>query len=80
LYICLNCGYIFESPFHWDEKHGFDYPPWESQYSCPKCHGDYAETYKCDLCDEYIVDDYIELDDGRKVCHNCYIERKLENG
>ena len=60
MYICLDCGYLFEEPKHYTETHGLDTPPYEQLIGCPKCSGAFVETYRCDCCGEWIIDKYIK--------------------
>ena len=72
MYVCVNCGQLFEMPAHVTEKHGFDYPPYEEVAMCPFCGGDFVETYQCEECGEYIDGEYIQLANGECYCQNCY--------
>lgn len=72
MYICLDCGCIFENPRKYTETHGLDSPPYEEWNGCPYCGGFYTETYRCDLCGKYIEDEYITTDRGDIICDNCY--------
>ena len=72
MYICLECDTTFSSPHQFTETHGLDYPPYESYWGCPKCGGAYVEAHECDRCGQYIMEDYIELDDGTLICDQCY--------
>ena len=72
MYICLDCNTTFSSPRQFTETHGLDCPPYESYWGCPKCGGAYIETTECHRCGQYIVEDYIELDDGTLICDACY--------
>ena len=71
LYICLECGKVFEEPVYWTERHGFSYGPYEEWYGSPCCYGGYTRAYECDYCGELITDDYIKIED-RRYCQNCY--------
>ena len=75
-YVCLDCGYVFDKPIVWVEKHGLDTPPYEQFNGCPKCGGAYTEAHKCDCCNEWITDDYIKVGDKR-YCDNCYCHYEL---
>ncbi len=47
MYICLDCGCVFEKAKPYREPHG------EVTYGCPKCDGfDYTEADRCE-CGEY---------------------------
>jgi formylmethanofuran dehydrogenase subunit E len=72
LFICMECGELFEHPVEWVETHGFSTPPYEHWSGSPCCHGNYAETFKCDMCDEWIEGQYIKTNDGDRICDNCY--------
>lgn len=72
MFICLDCGEIFEKPKIFTETHGLGSPPYEELYGCPLCGGSYAETYKCDVCGKYVEDEYITTDKGYIICDNCY--------
>lgn len=72
MYICLDCNTTFSTPRQYIETHGFDYGPYESHWGCPKCGGAYIEAYECDKCGQYILEDYIELNDGTLICDRCY--------
>ena len=72
LFVCIECGNVFEDPKYWRETHSLDTPPYEEWSGCPKCHGAYTEAHKCDCCDEWIDDTYIKTDDDKRYCLNCY--------
>ena len=42
LYICHNCGEIFDEPRTYHETHGFTDGRYERQSCCPCCGGDYG--------------------------------------
>ena len=72
MYICLDCGCIFDEPKHWTETHNLDSPPYEEWSGCPSCGGDYAETFRCDECGDWIFGEYVCVKNGNKYCENCY--------
>ena len=72
MYICLDCGKIFETPAHFAESHGFDTPPYEEFDGCPECGGAFVEAFECEHCGQLITGDYIELADGSRYCEECY--------
>ena len=76
MFICLECGTLFEDPVEWEERHGLDYGPYEHWTGCPFCHGGYTEAHRCDECDEWIVDDYIKVGDKR-YCSECCLSMEL---
>ena len=76
MFVCLECGHIFETPKRWEETHGLAYGPYEKWSGCSICGGAYAEAYKCDCCEDWINDDYIKVD-GNRYCQDCCREVKL---
>ena len=76
-FICLDCNELFDEPSHWEERHGFDYGPFEQMSGCPYCGGSYVNAYKCDECDEWIIGDYIKTASGQRICENCYSTMEL---
>ena len=72
MWVCTNCGHIFEEPDRWEERHGFDYGPFEKFSGCPECGEPYVEAHKCDECDKFIVTKYIKTASGQRICENCY--------
>ena len=79
MFVCVECGHVFDQPDRWVERHGFDYGPYESFSVCPKCRGSYVEAHKCDCCDEWITGSYIKTEDGKRYCENCYVVMDLED-
>lgn len=77
MYICKDCGALFLNPKTYIEKHNLDTPPYEQWYGCPYCSGDFAETYECNICEDYIRGDYIKLSDGSYICDNCYTKHNI---
>lgn len=76
LNICVECGALFEVAEHYVEKHGLTYGPYEEYDGCPRCGGNYAETYICSCCGDWIRGNYIKIDDER-ICDNCYVKYEL---
>ena len=56
MFVCLDCGYVFEEAVRHTETHGFTDGRYETWHGCPKCSGAFVETRCCDNCGEYIVD------------------------
>lgn len=77
MFICLDCGCVFDEPKYWIETHGLDSPPYEEWDGCPSCGGAYAETYKCDGCNDWLCGTYAETKNGNKYCENCYEIREV---
>lgn len=67
-YYCLDCNSTFNDPVirDMDEFGG-------AVMCCPHCRSpQYVFAKQCELCGNYIDDDYIVLKDGTVVCENCY--------
>ena len=71
MYICVNCGELFEFPMIYYEQHGFESPPYEEIYGCPFCGSDYYHTQKCTDCGEYIDGGFVKTSCG-VFCEDCY--------
>ena len=80
MFVCLDCGCIFEEPVRHTETHGFTDGLYETWDGCPKCGGAFVETKRCDNCNEYIIDKYIKTSNGDFLCDNCYTERDVTAG
>ena len=76
-FVCIDCGAIFEEPQHWEDRHGFDYGPFEEWSGCPYCGGAYAEAHECDCCGEWITGGYIKTEDEKRYCGKCYATMEL---
>ena len=78
MFVCTECGEVFEEPINWEETHGLDTPPYEQWSGCPVCRGCYVEASKCDCCNEYITTDtYVKTEGGERYCENCYMVMEL---
>lgn len=77
MFICLDCGCVFDEPKHWIETHGLDSPPYEEWDGCPSCGGAYAETHKCDGCNDWLCGTYAETKNGNKYCERCFIIKEI---
>lgn len=77
LFVCVECGYVFQYPERFVEKHGLDTPPYEQFTGCPKCGGAYVKSKPCDCCGEVITNDYVKTEDGCYYCDDCYTLRNV---
>lgn len=74
LYVCEDCGSVFTAPATLYEHHDeLDECPAEKLSVCPYCKS-YAiyEARQCDMCGEYVTEDYVVLSDGTVACSDCY--------
>lgn len=76
MYLCQNCGAVFEVPDVVFERHGLDTPPYEALLVCPSCRdSDITEARECDCCREW-VPSYYETEDERVYCKRCIHYRR----
>lgn len=69
MYICNVCGKTTEILTAHEERHGFDYPPYEKMVDCCSCGGDFVEAGQCEVCDKWF-----DKDDGDlyvSICVSC---------
>lgn len=86
VYICKNCGEIFEEPKIVKESRGefWGHPAFEDCYYSPCCGCDYDEAIECNICGEWYSEDDLCMgvcskciDDYRhnfKICHDISFE------
>lgn len=79
LFVCIECGKLFEAPANWKENRGecFGFPTYEELSGCPYCYGNYTEAHRCNCCGEWITGDYIKVEDSNRYCENCFIHMEL---
>lgn len=77
MFLCVDCGALFEEPRIHIERHGLDAPPYEKWTACPECGGGYVKTMRCKFCGDWITGDYVELDDESVVCECCYMVKNI---
>ena len=68
MFVCLDCGAIFEEPLTVYESMEFwGAPAWEAWGACPNCRStEIDEAKRCERCGEYVAD----LEDG--LCDLCH--------
>ena len=76
MYVCIDCGEIFETPEHYIETHGLERPPYEEWDGCPNCAGAFTKAHRCDYCGEWIDGDYIKIG-NKRYCNGCAIHYEL---
>jgi hypothetical protein len=73
MFICTECGLVFDEPKIFFEKHGLDAPPFERWSVCPRCEeNDFVEAEECERCGRLCV----ALEDG--LCDPCYEDLNYE--
>ena len=78
MYMCADCGFVFEEPKHYTETHGLDTPPYEEWSGCPLCSGAYSKTLQCDECGRFFTGNYLVYD-YMVICEDCYQIRNTED-
>ena len=77
--ICSECGEIFEMARVISERHGLDTPPYERLNICPFCEStDIHQAHRCEVCGEWITDDYIILSTSERICEECYTRHVID--
>lgn len=81
MFVCGDCGAVFDAPLRTVERHGLDTPPYEALEVCPSCYGVcILSAMYCDGCGGVITGKYIQLDDeGTRYCENCYTVREIDD-
>lgn len=69
MFICGDCGKLFEEPKEWSQNHGEPHLT-ERWSGCPDCGGGFEEAYHCKQCyNEFMKDDLTE-----GYCEECLKE------
>lgn len=81
-FICPECGYEFDTPHEYDERHGFTHGPFEKWSVCPNCgQPGYERTIRCDRCGKIVPESDIIRSNIHGVvialCENC--DEELED-
>lgn len=71
MYICLDCGELFEKPLKYIEDHG------ESNSCCPVCGGSYVSTFRCEECGEWVTSKTYYKVKNNKYCDECCVKLNL---
>lgn len=68
MFICNNCGEVFETPDTYEEHHPYGMGTAAERWAvCPHCEDtDFVEAKQCERCGELVA----ELQDG--LCDVCY--------
>ena len=72
MYICQDCGKLTDYLVSWVEDYGQKFK------GCPACYGYCEEAFVCSMCDEYSDTEYW-LEDGQKVCVDCYYDEESDD-
>lgn len=57
MYICDNCGNVFENPRTWREERSGDGWAYETMTSSPCCDDSYSEAVPCQCCGMNLIPD-----------------------
>lgn len=79
LYVCVECGCVFDKPKCYVERHGLDTPPYEQFSVCPNCGGTYVRAKQCSYCGDEITGEYVKIADGNVYCENCFSLRDISD-
>lgn len=79
MYICCDCGHVFEEPKHYSEDRtpggAFEGGSFIEHYDgCPLCAGAFEEAVECDGCGEYVSERVIEYNNDGAFCNSCMEE------
>ena len=67
MYICENCGEVFDEPKTIYETHGLPCPPYEAWSACPNCEStNISDAKQCSHCGEWVAETREDL------CDVCY--------
>ena len=81
MFICNDCGEVFEEPKIYYEHHpyGMGYAE-EKWLACPHCGDtDIKDAVECSRCGDYIAEDDAHMDEnGLYLCDMCNDELYLE--
>ena len=67
MYICADCGRLFDEPSRYPEPRPVD--PYEEYTGCPTCgSGFYDDAEKCQWCNEYRLKEQLY---AGTLCGNC---------
>lgn len=73
MYKCFNCGAVFDELVRYQEHMDYERQTYSIYYGCPNCRSDDVDqAVKCDLCGEYVTEDYVVLKDGTVACNDCF--------
>lgn len=72
IYVCDQCGGVFDGPYHITERHGFLEPPFEQIPVSPCCEADFSNGAECAECGRIVSEDNIEYG----LCGSCRAEVK----
>lgn len=72
MFYCNDCGALFKELATIKEVVD-DEMGYLEYRGCPHCRSDQiVQAVQCDLCREYVTEDYVILNDGTVACANCH--------
>ena len=80
MFICNECGFVFDEPKEFYETHGLSTPPYEKWLLCPNCdETDFSEAIECSRCGELMSEKFAKSDDSlQPLCDVCYEDLNYE--
>lgn len=83
MFICKDCGLIFEHPKNICENLTPGYTPAEPTMNryytgCPRCEGVYESAIECAHCNKFYEKENLEFYKGEYWCHEC-VEEDIGN-
>ena len=80
MYVCKECGNVFDRPFRITEcLEFFGQPCVREEFCSPCCKASYEQSQPCAICGEVICGDYIEMANGERICDSCYVRKTIFN-
>ena len=71
IYYCPDCKGTFDFLKYETEPHG------EVFAVCPYCGEVPVNAVQCDICHEYMSEEYIRTKDGQTICSDCYTKHNI---
>ena len=80
MYVCKECGNVFDHPLRITEcLEFFGRPCVREEFCFPCCKADYEPLRRCSICGENICGDYIMIVNGERICDSCYVRKTIFN-
>lgn len=83
MYICLECGEVFEHPKEYKEYYVNEVINGTNSYTyyaCPRCEGAYEEAVECEECGDFVpkseINYVLQGEKFIRMCNKCYEEEE----